>query len=350
MAPQLQAVDSPATDLTALADWMNSQDLGRDAITDVEPISGGTQNIMLRLRYGDRTYVLRRGPQTLRSQSNKVIAREMQVLEALSGTAVPHPQLIAGCTDVDVLGAVFYLMEPVDGYNASVDLAPAHTHDARVRREMGFAMIDALAALGEVDHESVGLADYGHANGFLERQVPRWMRELDDYRQLDGYPGPELRGIERVADWLTANRPRHWRPGILHGDYHIANVMFSRTTPEVRAIVDWEMSTIGDPLLDLGWLLATWPEEDGAHDLLESRLAAAGGLPTRSELVHRYTELSSRDLTAIDWYTVLACFKLAIILEGTHARACAGQAPVVVGDRLHRYALQLFDRAHTYLI
>ncbi|RIS53856.1 phosphotransferase, partial [Mycobacteroides abscessus] len=135
-----------------------------------------------------------------------------------------------------------------------------------------------------------------------------------------------------------------WKPGIMHGDFHLANMMFRNDGPQLAAIVDWEMSTIGDPLLDLGWMLATWPSEtDDAS--LGGALVQAGGLPTPQELVAHYAERTDRDLGAMDWYTVLACFKLGIILEGTYARACAGKAPVAVGDYLHGLTLQLFKRA-----
>jgi aminoglycoside phosphotransferase (APT) family kinase protein len=149
-----------------------------------------------------------------------------------------------------------------------------------------------------------------------------------------------------VADWLERNRPNSFAPGLMHGDFHLANVMFSLAGPEVAAIVDWELCTVGDPLLDLGWVLATWPAGGQALDLFDSPLAKAGGLATAAELVERYAERSGRDLSAITWYFVLACFKLAIILEGTYARSCAGQAPRAVGERLHGLGKHLFERAH----
>jgi aminoglycoside phosphotransferase (APT) family kinase protein len=131
----------------------------------------------------------------------------------------------------------------------------------------------------------------------------------------------------------------------MHGDYHLANLLYSRTGPEVAAIVDWEMCTVGDPLVDLGWLLATWPDPEAGMPGMPGMLMAAGGLAGKDELVARYAERSDRDLSALDWYTVLACFKLGIVLEGTHARACAGKAPAGVGDMLHAMTLALFAQA-----
>lgn len=252
-------------DLKAVADWMSEQGLGEGPLEDVSAVTGGTQNVMLRFTRSGRDYVLRRGPRHLRTRSNTVILRETKVLAALADSDVPHPHLIATCEDTSVLGdAVFYLMDPIDGFNAGEALPALHAGDAGVRHGMGLSMADALAKLGAVDHVAVGLADFGKPDGFLERQVPRWLSELESYQQYEGYPGPQIPGIEQVAGWLEEHRPSNWMPGIMHGDYHAANVMFSRTGPEVVAIVDWEMCTIGDPLLDLGWLLATWRQSDGS--------------------------------------------------------------------------------------
>jgi aminoglycoside phosphotransferase (APT) family kinase protein len=335
-------------DLEAVAEWMSGRRLGDGPLHDVTEISGGTQNMMVRFSRSGRSYVLRRGPQHLRPRSNDVILRETRVLGALAGSDVPHPRLIATCDDPAVLGrdvgAVFYLMEPIDGFNAGEELPPLHAGDAGVRYEMGLSMADALAKLGAVDHVAVGLTDFGKPEGFLERQVPRWLSELDSYRQFDNYPGPDLPGVDDVAAWLEERRPSSWKPGIMHGDYHAANVMFSRTGPEVVAIVDWEMCTIGDPLLDLGWLLATWRQNDGSS-VFEHELTRLGGLASTDELLQRYATNTTRDLTDIDWYTVLACFKLGIVIEGTRARASAGMAEVEVGDQLHQAAVWLFERA-----
>jgi aminoglycoside phosphotransferase (APT) family kinase protein len=332
-------------DLTAIAEWMSRQGLGEGPLEDVREISGGTQNIMLRFTQSGREYVLRRGPRHLRPRSNAVILRETRVLAALAGTDVPHPHLIAVCDDPAVLGdAVFYLMEPVEGFNAGEELPPLHASDPAVRFQMGLSMADALAKLGAVDYLAVGLADFGKPKGFLERQVPRWLSELDSYREFENYPGPDIPGVDDVAKWLERHRPSSWAPGILHGDYHAANVMFSRTGPDVVAIVDWEMSTIGDPLLDLGWLLATWRQSNGSS-VFGHTLTELDGLAGPDDLIERYARNTTRDLSHITWYTVLACFKLGIVIEGTLARACAGKAEKEVGDQLHAATLRLFEQA-----
>ncbi len=333
-------------DLGRLADWMDGQGLGRGAIDEAALLTGGTQNLLLRFRRSGRGYVLRRPSRHPRAHSNGTMAREARLLAALAGSAVPHPALIAACHDTDVLGAAFYLMEPVDGFNAHADGLPArHAGSAAVRHRMGLAMVEAIAALSTVNVEAIGLGDFGRIEGFLERQISRPLRQLQGYAALAGWPGPQsIPGVQTVADWLEANRPHRFAPGLLHGDFHLANVMFRHDGPELAAVVDWELATLGDPLLDLGWLLATWPRPDGSHHL-PNRVQPWDGFPRAEELVAHYGACTGRDVPAVRWYAVLACFKLGILLEGTHARACAGLAPAATGERLHRAALGLFARA-----
>lgn len=347
---QPEQIDPALVDFGVLAGWMDDQGLPGGPFEDVRPLAGGTQNTLVRFGRGGRGYVLRRGPVHLRARTNDVLRREARVLAALDGTGVPAPHLIAACPDESVMGgAVFYLMTPVDGFNASVTLPELHAGDKAIQHEMGLNAARALSALGAVDHEAVGLGDFGKPEGFLERQVSRWLSELDSYRALDGYPGPDIPGLDDVARWLEERRPVRWRPGILHGDYHLANLMYAFGGPEVAAIVDWEMCTIGDPLLDLGWLLATWPDRDDPGAALAGPLGAGDALPAADELVATYAEradaAAGRDLSSITWYAVLACFKLGIVLEGTNARAHAGKAPRETGDLLHSITLGLFARA-----
>jgi len=330
-------------DLQALGAWMDDQGLPGGEITDVEALGGGTQNVLLRFRRGGETFVLRHPPPHKRSNSDETMRREARVLAALAGSDVPHPRLIAACGDESVLGSAFYLMEPIEGANPTVGLPQPYLDSAAWRHALGLAMADGAAAVGAVDHEAVGLSDLGRVDGYLERQVARWRAQLDSYSELPGYPGPDIPGVDEVGAWLDANRPTSWRPGLIHGDYHLANVLcrYDRPSP-LAAIVDWELTTIGDPLLDLGWLLATWPDPSGAAGAVGHGIP---DLPTPAELVRRYGERSDRDLSAIAWYEVLACYKLGLILEGTHARAFAGLAPKETGDQLHASTVGLFRRA-----
>jgi aminoglycoside phosphotransferase (APT) family kinase protein len=289
--PELSGAGTDLVDLAKLSDWMDAQGLAPGAISDAEALAGGTQNLLLRFRRAGRTYVLRRGPRHLRSLSNDVMRREARVLQALAGSDVPHPAFVAGPGEpaTGVAGdAVFYLMDPVDGFNPAGGLSPQLKDVPDAGRQIGLHMADAIAALGAVDHDAVGLADLGKPGNFLERQVPRWLGELDSYAELEGYPGPEIPHLDDVASWLDANRPTEWRPGILHGDFHLSNVMIANDRPEVAAIVDWEMCTIGDPLLDLGNMLGTWPiGPDGDTTGFGGVGGGVPGLPTPAEVVAR---------------------------------------------------------------
>ncbi len=332
-------------DTDALAAWMDQSGLGFGSLQDFEQLGGGTQNIVLRFERGGRKYVLRRPPLHLRANSNETMRREARLLGALATTDVLHPRLIAACSDEAVLGAAFYLMEPIEGFNATTSLPPLHAGAKDVRHRMGLAVVEAIAALGALDYRALGLEGFGKPDNYLERQVARWKSQLDSYSEHAGWPGPTaIPGVDTIASWLQANRPVVFEPGIIHGDYHLGNVLFRYDGPEVAAIIDWELATIGDPLLDLGWLLATWPDIEWPNEV-SITVEPWAGFPTPQELIGHYRARTRRDLSAITWYAVLACYKLGIILEGTHARACAGLAPIETGARLHSDTIGLFKRA-----
>lgn len=334
-------IDPAVVDLDRVARWMDDQGLEDGPIIGVERLAGGTQNVLLRFRRGERTFVLRRPPPHKRDNSDETMRREARVLAALAGSDVPHPALIAAEPDESVIGAAFYLMEPVDGYNVTLELPPAFVGDPGAQREMALSMADAIAALARVDPVACGLDGFGRWDGWGERQVPRWRKQLDSYAQFEGYDGPDIPGVDAVGAWLDSHRPDDLRPGVIHGDFHFANVLMHPSEPRVAAIVDWELATIGDPLLDLGHLLACWPTRDGGG----VTPVASSNLPSTDEVIARYAELGDRDLADLPWFRVLACYRLGLILEGTHARACAGLAPTAVGDQLHATTLALFSQA-----
>jgi aminoglycoside phosphotransferase (APT) family kinase protein len=329
-------------DLQRVAAWMDERGLGSGPISDAELITGGTQNVLVRFRRSGREFVLRRPPPHKRANSDETMRREARVLGALAGTDVPHPALIAAEPELDVIGAAFYLMEPVDGFNATLGLPEPHDSDLDIQHAMGLSMADAIAALARVDLAERALTDLGRPDGWVDRQVARWRKQLDGYSDLPGYPGPAIPRLDDVARWLDENRPAEARMGLIHGDFHFANVLIARDAGRVAAIVDWELATIGDPLLDLGHLLSAWPHPDGGGIV---PIGEAPGLPAPEEVIARYGAQSDRDLSDLTWFRVLACYRLGIILEGSHARAFSGLTPVEIGDQLHRNTLGLFAQA-----
>lgn len=331
----------------ALQAWIAAQDLpGSGPVTRVERLTGGSQNSLFMLHRGDRAMVLRRPPKHLRANSNDTMLREARVLSALRGSPVPHPGFLAACADKAVTGAAFYLMEPLDGFTPMGDLPGRYATDPAFRRRMGAEFVRAAAALGAVDYVAAGLSDFGKPDNWLERQVSRWRSQLEGYRDTPGYPGDALPYVDFVGDWLERHRPAECRIGIIHGDFQFANVMFDRDRPRLVGLVDWELSTLGDPLLDLGWLLTSWTEA-GDPDVAGRGPAVQPwqDFMTRQELVALYGELSGRDMSSMPWFFILACFKLACLLEGSYARACAGKASVEMGNFLHNYALWLMAKA-----
>ncbi len=333
-------------DLQALEAWMDQRKLGFGELQSVERVVGGTQNILLSFQRAGREYILRRPPAVLQRNSNETMRREARILMALAGTQVPHPKLIAACSDENVLGAAFYLMEPVKGFCAAYGMPNRFASSPEMRHQMGLSLVDGLTALGRLDYIALGLSDLGQDGNYLVREVSRCKARLASYGDVPEWDGlADLDGVERIGQWLEANRPIGYQPGLIHGDYHLGNVMFAMEAPRLAAIIGWERAAIGDPLLDLGWLLATWP--DSAEDFGIGSVGATpwDGFPKAGELVARYGASSSRDVSAIEWYGVLACYKLAIIQEGTYVRACAGKTTMSVGEYLHQRAIWLLRRA-----
>lgn len=288
----------------------------------IERITSGASNEIFELRRGDEHWVLRR-PAARSGARDDTMAREFLVLRALDGSAVPHPAPLAMCDDVEVIGAPFYVMAHVDGFTPQIPLPPPFDADATARRHMGIALADVLGHLAAVDWRANGLEGFGKPDGFLERQVDRWLGQLERSRTRD------LPNVDDVAAWLRANTPTMGEPGILHGDYQLANVMFHHDAPaRVAAVIDWEQSTIGDPLVDLGWMLVLWdePGEEPVRGGDEVRVNQQDGFPTRAQLAEHYGQRTGRDLGSLGWYEVLALFKLACVLEGAYARFSRGES------------------------
>lgn len=312
----LETSAPPAVEPQRLARWMNEQNLpGAGEVPHLSRLSGGSQNELYLVTQGDRRVVLRTPPAGSDAKRHDGLRREIALLRALKGTDVPHAELVAGCDDADVLGAPFYLMKEIDGWSpsGSEGWPASFNSDSNAKAPLAFGLVEGAALLSRVDWKARGLADFGRPDGFHDRQVDRWLAFLKKYQFR------ELPGLEETSEWLRRNRPRQWEPGIMHGDYQFANVMFSNHTPtSLAAVIDWEMTTIGDPLLDLGWALMSWgPEGD---DMTASRYLNLDGMPARDDLLEHYERISGRSTEDIDYYVILARWKLAIVLEMSYAR------------------------------
>jgi aminoglycoside phosphotransferase (APT) family kinase protein len=242
--------------------------------------------------------------------------REHRVIDALHPTNVPVPRPVLLCEDEEVLGAPFYVMEFVDGtpYRTADQLAPLGPERTR---DVVLGLVDTLVELHAVDPAAVGLDDFGRPEGFLDRQLRRWGKQLDASRNRD------LPGIDELHAALGRDLPRSPAPAVVHGDYRLDNVLIG-DDDRIRAILDWEMSTLGDPLTDLG-LLVMYSMPLSLPDSPVSTTAEAPGHPAPAELIERYAARSGRDVSAVSWYTAFAWFKLAVILEGIHYRYTLGQ-------------------------
>ncbi|MFJ9379656.1 phosphotransferase family protein [Streptomyces sp. NPDC101455] len=305
-----------------LAVWLAGQSLvDRPEVLVVDPISGGNQNIVARLGGGARRMILRRPPRNVPDGRNAAMEREFRLLTALEGTDVPHAAPLAICTDHRVLGATFYVMSEVDGWSPAASMSwpePfAPEHGVAPRRQLALALVRGLATLSAVDWQARGLTGFGRPDGFHERQVDRWTAHWDRFRFRD------IPGLTEAGAWLRENAPSKWTPGIMHGDYSFLNVMFRHgPEPALAAVVDWEMATIGDPVLDLAWLMRQWPART---EDVHSRYVDYTGMPLRDEMVDIYRELTGNPLDHYRYYQVLANFKLAIVLEGGYARYLKGE-------------------------
>ncbi|GAA2640421.1 MULTISPECIES: phosphotransferase family protein [Streptomyces] len=292
-------------------------------------IEGGRSNLTYEITDGTARWVVRRPPLGHVLATAHDMRREHRVIAALHGTAVPVPEPVLLCEDEAVLGAPFYVMEYVDGVPYRTAEQLAEIGPERTRRAV-LGLVDTLVDLHAVDPDAVGLGDFGRPEGFLDRQLRRWGKQLAASR------GRELAGIDELHGALGRGLPDSPTPTVVHGDFRLDNVLIGGSpsgTDTIRAVLDWEMSTLGDPLTDLG-LLVMYSSDLGLTGSPVSTTSGAPGHPTPDELVERYAARSGRDTGSIAWYTAFAWFKLAVILEGIHYRYTLGQTVGAGFDRI----------------
>jgi aminoglycoside phosphotransferase (APT) family kinase protein len=306
-------------DFDRLAVWMDDNGLpGKGEPIEPRLLSGGSQNEIYEIRRGEERCVIRIPPQNAPADRDEGILREWRIVKALDGTEVPHTPAVGVCEDGGVLGRPFYLMGFVDGWSPMGRTswpAPFDT-DLAARSGLGYQLAEGIALLSKVDWRARGLEGLGRPENFHERQVDRWTSFFERVKTR------ELDGMTVASAWLRAHKPIDYVPGIMHGDYQFANVMFNDGAPaQLAAIVDWEMGTVGDPKLDLGWMIQSWPSDTMALEASEASYVDLRGMPNRSEVLAHYAAVSGRQVDDIDYYVILARWKLAIVLERGFARA-----------------------------
>jgi aminoglycoside phosphotransferase (APT) family kinase protein len=319
--------DPPGLDLDALRRYLEPALGDLRGPLRAEVIPGGRSNLTYIVRSGERTLVVRRPPLAHVLPTAHDMRREFTVQRALGETGYPVPPVLALCTDESVIGAPFYVMEHVPGHIVRTTLPPQFADTPETRRRMSEALVAALVRLHGLDPETIGLGDFGHPQGFLERQVRRWWQQWLASRTR------ELPAMDELHQALQSSLPIPAGAAIVHGDFRLDNAMFATQDPSlIVAVLDWEMSTLGDPLCDLGLLLTYWAEtedEPAAQSLHGRSVTSETGFFRRAEIVAAYQRDSGRDLSGLDWYVAFGAYKLAIILEGITARYLMG---MTVGD------------------
>ncbi len=327
--------DRDRIDVDRLADWMAAHVAGFAGPVTARKFSGGQSNPTYRLDTPGRPYVLRRKPFGPILPSAHAVEREYRVIAGLHPTGFPVPLPHALCEDAAVIGSPFYVMELVEGRTIWDGTMPGATPDDRRRHYE--ALIDTLAALHRIDPVATGLGDYGRPGNYFERQVARWTKQ---YRAAET---ERMEPVERLIDWLPRTLPPQTRTAIVHGDYRIDNMIFAADAPSVLAVLDWELSTLGDPLADFSYLLMNWVTAPEGRSGVLGMTGPATGIPTLEEVVARYCTATGRDgVPQLDWYFAYNLFRLTGIVQGIKRRIIDGNASSV---RAHETAARVGDLA-----
>jgi aminoglycoside phosphotransferase (APT) family kinase protein len=309
-------------DAARVVPWLEANVKGFTGPAEFTLIAGGHSNLTYGVTDANGTkYVLRRPPLGHVLESAHDMGREHKIIAALGPTDVPVPPALAYCTDIEVNDAPFYVMGFVDGYIVrTAEVATEKLTEAQ-RRRAGESIVDVMAAMHAVDVDAVGLGDLGRKDGYVERQLRRWIKQVKGSQELTKR---ELPDVDYVHDYLAAHIPeQQGGASIVHGDYRLDNCMIGHDG-NVAAVLDWELCTLGDPMADVGLLMVYWNDPAEDTSLLNVSATTVDGFPRKAELLERYAKVSGRDLSQVDYYVALGYWKLACIIEGVYARYAAG--------------------------
>ncbi|MET0308127.1 MAG: phosphotransferase family protein [Sphingomonas sp.] len=306
-------------DEARLGDWLAGHVAGFDGPFSVEKFPGGQSNPTYRIDAASGAYVLRRKPFGPILPSAHAVEREYQLIAALHPSGFPVARPYGLCEDPAVLGAPFYIMEMVEGRTLWDGSLPGMTAVQRTGHYE--AIVDTLAALHSIDPVAVGLGDYGKPGNYFERQVARWSKQ---YRMSQTDDLPEM---ERLIEWLPRTVPEQTRTSIVHGDFRIDNMIFAPAGPRVLAVLDWELSTLGDPLADFSYFLMSWVTQPEGRSGVKGLTGPETGIPAIEDIVARYCAATGRDgVPDLDWYFAYNLFRLAGIVQGIKKRIIDGNA------------------------
>ena len=308
-------------DIPKLEAFLRSSFPNEGSVLTVKQFPSGHSNLTYSIQLGDRQMVLRRPPFGSKVKSAHDMGREFHVLSKLHPAYPPAPQVLLYCQDDSVLGAPFYLMEPISGVILRRDPPAGLPFTPQTARGLCESFVDNLARLHSIDYAAIGLADLGKPQGYLERQVRGW---IERYHASKTHDIPE---VDKISEWVQQNLPQSSYATLIHNDYKFDNMILDPADlTKIIGLLDWEMCTLGDPLSDLGTAVAYWVEASDPDDLQQLRWGPTNypGSMTRRELVHRYAKSSGRDVSNMIFYLVFARFKVAVIVQQIYYRFYAG--------------------------
>ncbi|MEF8778603.1 MAG: phosphotransferase family protein [Natronomonas sp.] len=328
MTDATESVDK-VIDRDALASYLDTH-LEGDGPLSVERHQEGHSNETVFVDWGDREFVLRRPPLGATEDSAHDVLREHRVMSALQDTDVPVPPAVLACEDESVIGSEFFLTERLEG-DVIREEEPTRFRSVDAREQITDELIDTLIAIHEIDPDAVGLGDFGDPSTYLERQVGVWRQQLEEWLLPKTAEKRELPHVEEIGAWLSENIPEEADHGLVHGDFKLDNVMYGPgTPPELVGVLDWEMSTLGDPLADVGWLLTFWRDEDdpdyGVPEELGVSVTTRAGYPTRAELLETYEQRTGREFVNRRFYRTLNEYKITVACEAMYLRYISGDA------------------------